>query len=171
MIGALPAMSDADDALRLTIGHEKSRDPNGGAEVLVDVVLAGGLEFLRPGPAGETDDERGRRVGRAAAAEGERQVHEIIAAFQAQFAATTDADIAAWNEALARFRSDGGGLEGPDSPLNRIAVNPALKGNSRQDLRLSLVGYALGLMIGSGAFADRAAVAAVTRRSLGPAAP
>jgi hypothetical protein len=171
MVGAPATMSDADVALRLTIGHEKSRDPNGGAEVLVNVLLAGGLEFLRSGPEGETDDERNQRVGRAAAVEGERQVREIIAAFQAQFAATTDADIAAWNEALARFRSDGSGLEGPDSPLNRIAVNPALKGNSRQDLRLSLVGYALGQMIGSGAFADRAAVAAFIRRSLGPAAP
>src|SRR5262249_53743522 len=139
MVGAPSRMADADVALRLTIGHEKSGDPNGSADVLVNVLLAGGFRLASvPDPFSAL----------SAAAEGERQVREIIAAFRAQFAATTDADIAAWNDALARFQTDGTGLEGPDSPLNRISVNPALKGNSRQDLRLSLVGYALGQMIG-----------------------
>lgn len=171
MVGAPVSMSDADVALRLTIGHEKSRDPNGGAEVLVNVLFEGLLESFSSGPEGETEGQRDERVGRAMTAEAESQVREIIAAFRAQFAATSDADVAAWNEALERFRRDGAGLEGPDSPLERIAVNPALKGNSRQDLRLSLVGWALGEKIRAGAFSGRAEVADFIRRSLGNQGP
>jgi hypothetical protein len=173
MVGAPPAMSDADVALRLTIGHEKAPDPNGGLEVLMNVAFSGIVERLSSGPEGETDEQRDERVGQAMVRETQRQVNAIIAAFRRQFQATTDADVAAWNEALAGLGTaetlNTGALEGPTSPLNRIAIDPAGKGNSRQDLRLSLVGWRLSQMLRQGEFANRAAVARWIRINLGPA--
>ena len=49
MVQAPPTMSDADVALRLTIGHEKAPDPN-GTMAAIDVLLTGELEDLLPGP-------------------------------------------------------------------------------------------------------------------------
>lgn len=173
MVNAPTSMSDAEVALRLTIGHEKRPDPNGAVEAFANIVFAGGIErFLVPGPEGETDEERERRVDKAIEDEIGHQVRSIIAAFQAQFQATTDADIDAWNEALTKLGTDEtlnkSALECKDSPLNRISINPAGKGNSIQDLRLSLVGWRLGQLIANGAFQDRASIARWIRINLGP---
>ncbi len=173
LVGAPATMSDADVALRLTIGHEKAPDPPGGLEVALSILFAGISEsWFTEGPEGETEEERDARIERAIAAETERRIREIIAAFTAQFRATTDADIAAWNETLGRVGMDPAAntaaIEGPDSPLNRITVDPSLRGNSRQDLRLSLMGWRLGQMIRAGDFATNAQVATWIRRNLGP---
>ena len=78
----------------------------------------------------------------------------------------------AWNDALAGLGTgDTLNMGAAEDPLKRISINPAGRGNSIQDLRLSLVGWKLGQLIGSGAFADGAAVAAWIRRNLGPPAP
>ena len=173
MVGAPAAMSDSDVALRLTLGHEKAPDPSGGLAIFVRIVATGAIEHLLPGPEGETEEQRDERVGRAIEAETRRQIAEVIAAFRAQFNATTDADIVAWNEAGGALgTSNTLDMSAAETPLSRIAINPADRGNSIQDLRLSLVGWRLGQLIGNGAFADRAAVAAWIRTNLGaPAAP
>lgn len=167
MVGAPAAMSDAEVALRLTIGHEKSPDPN-GTMAAVDVAVTWLIEELGPAPEGETDEQRDQRIGRAVTAEIQRQINEIIAAFRAQFQATTDADIAAWNEALNAL---GNGPEAKmadaEAPLNRISINPAGRGNSIQDLRLSLMGWKLSQLIASGDLASGAAVATWIRTNLG----
>jgi hypothetical protein len=175
MVGAPAAMKDDEVALRLTIGHEKSPDPNGKWEILGSLLDVWIAESLKPGPDGETDEQRKERIGKAVADETGRQIEAIIAAFRAQFNATTDADIAAWNEALAALgpntKLNTGAYEGKDSPLNKIAVNPAGRGNSRQDLRLSLIGWRLGQMIGKGEFASRSAVAYWIRVNLSATPP
>lgn len=172
LVGAPATMSDEEVALRLTIGHEKAPDPPGGMDVALSILFVGVAEdLLGDAPEGETEEERDRRVGDAMLNETERRIRQIIAAFTAQFRATTDADIAAWNETLGRIGTDPAAntaaIEGPDSPLNRIAVDPAMRGNSRQDLRLSLMGWRLGQMIRHGDFATNRAVAAWIRANLG----
>ncbi len=172
MVEAPREMSDADVALRLTIGHEKAPDPNGGLEVALQVGLVWAAESLKDGPEGETDDQRDERINKAVSDEIVQQVKDIIAAFRKQFKSCTDADVAAWNEALAAFRQDEGGLEKPGNALDRIDIDPTMKGNSRQDLRLSLVGWRLGEKIQAGDFASSKDVGAWIRKALGnPATP
>jgi hypothetical protein len=99
MVQAPAGMSDQDVALRLTIGHEKAPDPNGGMAA-VNILLAGVIEDFSDGPEGETEDQRDERVGRAVEAETRRQIQAIIQAFRTQFQACTDEDVKAWNDAI-----------------------------------------------------------------------
>jgi hypothetical protein len=171
MVRAPESMSDAEVALRLTIGHEKTADPSPIMSASI-VVLTGLIESALPGPAGETEEQETQRVGRAVEDEARRQIDEIIGAFRTQFEAATDADVAAWNEALAAMgtgpRLD---MAAAEAPLRRIAINPALRGNSIQDLRLSAVGWRLGQLIGAGAFGSGAQVATWIRANLGAPPP
>lgn len=169
MVQAPGGMTDDQVALRLTIGHEKGPDPSGVA-AFVNVAFTAVVETLRPGPEGETDEQRDQRIGRAIAAEIKRQVDEIIAAFRAQFQACTDADVEAWQQAVDAL-SVGAQLNmtAAEVPLGRIAVDPTMRGNSRQDLRLSLVGWRFGQLISTGWFPDRASAATWLRTNLGPA--
>jgi hypothetical protein len=165
-------MSDSEVALRLTIGHEKRADPLGAVGIFTNILLTGFIEDLMPGPEGETEDERDERIGRAVVAETRRQIAEVIAAFRAQFSAATDDDVAAWNEALAALGTGAAvNLSAAESPLRRIAIDPAQRGNSIQDLRLSLIGWRLGQMISAGQFADNSAVATWIRVNLGAPPP
>ena len=167
MVQAPASMSDADVALRLTIGHEKAPDPN-GTMAAINIVLTGLIEHWSPQPEGETEEQRQERVGRAILSETQRQINEIITAFRTQFQAATDADVQAWNEALTALgRGNVLNIGAAEAPLSRISINPAGRGNSIQDLRLSLVGWQLGQLISSGAFGDRAAVARWIRTNLG----
>ncbi len=169
MVQAPANMDDQEVALRLTIGHEKAPDPD-GTMAAISIALRGVGESLRPGPEGETEDERDERVGRAIADETRRQIEAIIQAFRTQFQATTDDDIRAWNEAITALGTGNElNLAAAEAPLSRIAINNANRGNSIQDMRLSLVGWRLGQLIGSGAFGeDRTAVASWIRANLGP---
>lgn len=171
MVEAPTTMSDAEVALRLTIGHEKAPDPS-GMMAAINVLLTGVFADLGPAPEGETEEQHDKRVGQAVSEEIRRQIRAIISAFRTQFLATTDADIAAWNEALGAL-GDGtvADTSTAETPLSRISINPAGRGNSIQDLRLSLVGWRLGQLITNGAFADGKSVAAWIRRSLGTASP
>lgn len=169
MVNAPENMEDQEVALRLTIGHEKAPDPD-GTMAAIAIALRGIGESLRPGPEGETEDERDERVGRAIAEETRRQIEAIIQAFRTQFQATTDDDIRAWNEAITALGTGSElNLAAAEAPLSRIAINNANRGNSIQDMRLSLVGWRLGQLISSGAFGeDRTAVASWIRTNLGP---
>ncbi|HET7461251.1 MAG TPA: DUF4157 domain-containing protein [Longimicrobium sp.] len=171
MVEAPESMSDADVAVRLTIGHEKAADP-WPLMAGVNVLLSGVVESVLPGPEGETEEEENERVGRVMVEETRRQIAEIIRAFRTQFRAATDADVAAWNEAQAAMGT-GPQLDmaAAEAPLRRIAIDPTLRGNSIQDLRLSAVGWRLGQLIGAGAFASGAAVAAWIRANLGSPSP
>jgi hypothetical protein len=166
LIEAPASMTDDEVALRLTIGHEKAPDPLGAGGMIghqLGVWL--GERYLTPAPEGETEEQRDERVSRAMAEQLGADLRGIFAAFRAQFRATTHADIAAWNEALDVLRNTGS-TETPGNPLERISVDPTLKGNSRQDLRLSVVGWQLGRMIRAEEFASRAQVAEWIRQHL-----
>jgi hypothetical protein len=114
--------------------------------------------------------ERARRLVAALLAEACRQAANSFITYRAQFGATTDDDLAAWQEALrisGKGRAfDWKALEGASSPLHAIAVANG-EGNSVQDLRLSLVGWRFGQLIGCGAFNRRQDAAAWIRRTLG----
>ena len=92
----------------------------------------------------------------------------MIAHFRAQFLATTDDDIAAWRQAIAALGStDVLDMAAAEAHLRRIAIDPSKRGNSIQDLRLSLVGWQLGELLQRNHFPDRAAVGAWIRHNLG----
>ncbi len=170
IVGAPAAMSDAEVAARLAIGHEKATDPPTGPQAAIVVLAASLLTYQRAKEAGAGEGERWRRVGTTALTETRRQAAEILGTFRAQFNATTDDDLAAWRKALQRsgpgtaFRQRA--VEGRRGSLRAIRVNDG-EGNSVQDLRLTLVGWRLGQLIGDGAFADRRAIAVWLRRTLG----
>jgi hypothetical protein len=163
-------MSDREVALRLTIGHEKVPDPPNALEASL-LILAQGFVAARWTVARDgTVKERTRRVGAALIAEACYQIVNSLVTYRAQFGATTEDDLAAWQEALhvgGKGRAfDWRALEGASSPLRAIAVANG-EGNSVQDLRLSLVGWRLGELIGCGAFDRRRDVAAWIRQTLG----
>ena len=170
VVGAPAAMSDREVALRLTIGHEKVPDPPNALEASL-LILAQGLVAARWIVARDgTVKERARRIVAALLAEACYQAVNSLITYRAQFHATTDDDLAAWQEALrisGKGRAfDWQALEGASSPLRAIAVANG-EGNSVQDLRLSLVGWRFGQLIGCGAFDRRQDVAAWIRRTLG----
>ena len=171
IVGAPHEMGDSEVALRLTIGHEKAPDPrNAGPAALR--VLTSSLAVGGVAAAANAD----RRViastsGIALIAASAWQARVILAGFRRQFSATSAMDLTAWDEALR--------LGGPDTPFDRRAVegaeSPLLAivvgdgvGNSIQDIRLSLVGWRLGGLIGDGAFADRRAIGPWLREALRP---
>jgi hypothetical protein len=171
LLGNTGALSDADLALRLTIGHEKAPDP-GGSVAALNILITGVIEDFGPAPEGETEEEHDRRVDAAIAAETLRQLNGIINAFRAQFTACTDADVQAWNDALAAAGTgDTLNMAAAEHALRRVSIGFAGRGNSIQDLRLSMVGWRLGQLISSGAFATGAQVAAWIRANLGAPAP
>jgi hypothetical protein len=170
VVGAPAAMSDREVALRLTIGHEKVPDPPNALEASL-LILAQGLVAVRWIVAKDgTVKERARRIVAALLAEACRQAVNSIITYRAQFHATTDDDLAAWQEALrvsGKGRAfDWQALEGASSPLGAITIANG-EGNSVQDLRLSLAGWRLGQLIACGAFDRRQDVAAWIRRTLG----
>ena len=175
LVGAPQAMADAEVALRLAIGHEKATDPPDGMAAAM-AALEAGLAAYKAALAQELVGATvWRRVLAAIGAEAVRQVALILGAFRAQFKATSARDMAAWREALRLISGPGialdrttvrRALEGPRSPLRSIRLGSG-EGNSLQDLRLTLIGWRLGQLIGSGAFTDRREVAAWLRRTLG----
>ncbi|HWE61753.1 MAG TPA: metallophosphoesterase, partial [Chloroflexota bacterium] len=169
IVGAPCAMSDMEVALRLAIGHEKSPDPRTALPALARVLAAG----AGAGCVAVAARAASRRplIGVTLLLAALRQAQGILGGFRAQFRATTDGDLTAWEQALrqcgsaAQFNHDV--VEAADSPLYAIAVSHR-EGNSIQDLRLTLVGWQLGRLIDAGAFAERVAVGAWIRRTLAP---
>ncbi|MCP4123236.1 MAG: DUF4157 domain-containing protein, partial [Bacteroidetes bacterium] len=169
MVNAPESMSDEEVALRLTIGHEKAPDPNGRMSALM-IVLRGVGEYVLGGSEDETEEEQNERIARAFTEETEQQISLIIGAFRMQFHATTDEDIEAWNNAIESLGTrDILNRSAIEDSLSRIAINPELRGNSREDLRLSLIGWRMGQMISNNEFTSRAEIATWIRNNLGPA--
>lgn len=173
LVGAPTAMSDADVAIRLAIGHEKAPDAPNGKEAATAVLRAAAAEGRRTGRLYRPLGTWLACVVTTAAAESWRQFVASVEAYRTQFSATTEDDLAAWRQALTQVSGriptkpvDRRILESAHSPLRRIKVAYG-EGNSDQDLRLTLVGWCLGQLISAGAFPDRNALARWLRQSLG----
>jgi hypothetical protein len=126
-LNAPPSYSDEEVAVRLCVGHEKSPDPSAGT------AAAGGIV------GGITGGLAGAAAGAAMA---------IVDTFRQQFAAATTADIAVFRSAVAKL--------GTGSPLNKVSASaemhgitviPTGRGNSYQDLLLTIYGWRLGQTI------------------------
>jgi|GEM_PF-150382 len=169
IVGAPREMGDSEVALRLTIGHEKAPDPrNAGPaalRVLATGVAVGGVAMVAAADRRAIASTSGIALIAAAA----WQARVILGGFRRQFSATSDADLAAWRQALQMagpgIPLDRQAVEGPESPPLAIAVGDGV-GNSAQDLRLSLVGWRLGGLMSEGAFADRRAIGTWLREAL-----
>lgn len=169
MVGAPAGMSDGDVALRLTIGHEKAPDQDSSLAIAMRVIITGGLEWLTPGPEDETDEQRDERAVRAGLDQAGVEIRAVIAGFRRQFQAATDDDVRSWNEATASVgEGDRLNMTAAEPHLRQIPINPATRGNSIQDLRLSLVGWRLGELVRAGRFGTRAEVAHWIIANLGP---
>lgn len=174
MVGAPDGMTDQEVALRLTLGHELHPDPPGAIGLGLPILVEGLLESATPGPEGETEEERDERVGEAMVDETRAQIQRVIDTFRTQFEAATDDDVRAFQEALDALGTGGTlDMDAAEAPLQRImvGVDQTGKGNSIQDLRLSLVGWRLGQLIGDGSLATGAQVAGWLRTNLGETAP
>jgi hypothetical protein len=146
-LGADASMSDSEVAMRLTVGHEKSPDPGAGT--------AAGGGFL----GGILGGAVGAGIGAAAA---------VLGAFRDQFAAATDSDIQVFTAAEKALGSSTPlDLAAANSKLRGgITVDPTGRGNSYQDLLLSLYGWRLGQWIKAGKFKTGAEIAAWVRANL-----
>jgi hypothetical protein len=120
-LGAPSAMSDEEVAIRLCVGHEKSADPSKGLAVAAFVVDP----FLAP--------------------------MYILTAFAEQFAAATAMDVAVFRRAVANLGA-GRPLDkaSAKSTIRSIAVTATSRGNSYEDLLLSVYGWRLGQDIKAG---------------------
>lgn len=171
IVGAPAAMGDEEVALRLSIGHEKAPDPREAVPAIIRVLLATAVVDAVATFSGINATWRRRLMVGSLLVATSRQVRIILDGFRAQFTAATTEDMGAWDSALRRSGTlevfDRQAVEGPDSPLNAIAV-AAGEGNSIQDLRLTLVGWRLGQLISSGAFDSRRSVSDWLRATLGP---
>ncbi|MGO4888906.1 hypothetical protein ACJ2A9_14215 [Anaerobacillus sp. MEB173] len=147
-IGIPASLSDRDVALRLTIGHELSPDPN--------VLLAGTIGTGIPGT--------GPLLGGGIAL-----YYEIWTSYRNQFFSVKPEDVLAFNIALKAL--------GTNLILNMNAAEVALipiftkirvqkRGNSYQDLRLSLVGWYLGEAILQGRYTSGKQVSEWVRKNL-----
>lgn len=161
-LGAPASMTDEEVAIRLCVGHEKAPDPGlgtaaGGAAVGGGVGAAGGAR-LGGWVGAAIGGAAGALIGAPAA---------VLDAFRTQFAAATASDVQV-------FRSAVRGL-GTGSPLDLaagsaiargIAVTPTNRGNSHEDLILTIFGWRLGQDIKAAFFRTRSEVAAWIRTNI-----
>lgn len=162
------AMSAEEVALRLTIGHEKGPDPSVGTVVAGATgglggigMFTGGIGILATsviGPVDALEISTGPVAGAARA---------VLNAFRVQFAACTQADIQVFRSA-ERALGTGRPLNtaAAQAMLRGIRVVPTMRGNSYEDLLLSLYGWRLGQDIRRNQFRTGAEVAAWIRSNL-----
>jgi hypothetical protein len=162
-LGADSAMTDEEVAIRLCIGHEKAPDPG------LDTALGGAAAGAAVGAAGVgllTRSWQGA-VGGAVGGAAVGAPLAVLDAFRTQFAAATAADVAIFRSAETNL---GGGspldIGSADATLRGIAVTPTNRGNSRQDLLLSLFGWRLGQMFRGRRIRTRAEIAAWVRTNI-----
>jgi hypothetical protein len=165
-LGADPTLSDERVGKRLTVGHELSPDP-GVLRGALAGALAGAVvplvSSLR-GPSAALAVPVGSALGGLAGA-----LAQQFLGFRRQYQQATDADEHAFDQALAALGQgpvlDQGAAEAALRPLlDKIDVNS--RGNSYQDLRLSLLGWWLGDAIRRGTITRRDQVAAWVRAHL-----
>jgi hypothetical protein len=106
IVRAPETMSDAEVALRLSIGHEKVQDPPNTLEAALLALAEGFVEARRVVGMDLTTRERMRRIALAVVAEAARQTWGSMTRFREQFQATTDRDMAAWRAALRPAAAD-----------------------------------------------------------------
>ncbi len=166
LVGASETLSDCDVALRLTIGHELAPDPGIGHAFAI--AFAGLAQYHKTGLA-----ETIVRVF----VETLVQIRAVIEGFRRQYQAATDEDVLAWNEALQALGTAQeldletalGTLERIEkTPSGQLRLDPAQRGNSMEDLLLSLVGWRLSELLRSDAFGSRHEVAKWLGINLGP---
>jgi hypothetical protein len=139
-LGAPSALTDIEVAMRVCIGHEKAPDPHPTSAWTV----VGAIGLGPAGVAGMT-----------------------LWSFRNQYAAATDLDVEIFKNAGAvlgaatplRLRAAAATLRG-------IAVDSSLRGNSYQDLLLTLCGWRLGQMIRNGRFQAAAGIAGWIRANI-----
>ncbi len=146
------SMSKEEVALRLIIGHELAPDPS-ITDAMIGGAFGGGISPPGSGPAGAA----------AGAA------HAMLNGFKRQFKQATDQDVLAFRQANVALGTaltmDMSAAETALKPI-KDKINPKLRGNSVQDLRLSLAGWNLGQLISAGKFATRGDVAKWVRLNL-----
>lgn len=162
-LGPDPALSDEQVGKRLTVGHELAQDPGviGGALI---GALAGALVPSALGVDGRAAALLGAAFGGLAGA-----LAQQLLGFHHQFHRAADEDVDAFDSALAAL--------GPGPSLDLDAAEAALRplfekidvhsrGNSYQDLRLSLLGWWLGTAVRRGSVTGGDEIAAWVRAHL-----
>lgn len=162
-LGADPSHSDEQVGKRLTVGHEFATDPGmiGGALV---GGLAGAWVPSALGVRGRAAALVGAAVGGVAGA-----LAQQFLGFRRQYHRATDEDMDAFDSALDAM--------GPGPSLDLDAAEAALqplfekidvhsRGNSYQDLRLSLLGWWLGVAVRRGVITHGEEIAAWVRAHL-----
>ena len=156
------AMSNEEVALRLTIGHEKAPDPSLAtvAEGAAGGVLGGlgRLGTLITNPVDALEISTGIVAGGALA---------VLGAFRAQFAACTAADVQIFRRAEVALGTGRPLDMAAAKPMLRgIRVTPTQRGNSYEDLLLSLYGWRLGQDIKTSRFSATAGITAWVHANL-----
>lgn len=150
-IGIPDSYSDFDAALRLIIGHELAPDPDVLTAAIIGTVEGIGLIPATPGPIGAN------------------VIYEIWSSFRNQFFSVKQEDVDAFNAALNALGNDLIlNLAAAEISLGTIfsKINVNQRGNSYQDLRLSLVGWYLGNAILQSKYVNGAQVADWIRKNL-----
>ena len=161
-LGAGRELSDESVAVRLTVGHELAADPGllaGASAVGAVGGLSLGLLGL-PGVAAFALPGAGLAAGAFAGA-----LFQQFLGFRRQFHEATVEDERAFLSAAGCVRDDPVAAEAALATVAR-KVDVRARGNSTQDLRLSLAGWSLGAGVRDGSWADGPAVAAWLRGRL-----
>lgn len=156
------AMSAEEVALRLTIGHEKAPDPSTGTllegAAQGGALVSGTFATLVSNPVGALEIASGVVAG---------AIRAVLIAFRTQFAACTAADVHVFRSAERALGSSLPlDMSAAGTLLRSIRVVPTMRGNSYQDLLLSLYGWRLGQDIRGRRFRTGAEIAAWIRGNL-----
>jgi Domain of unknown function (DUF4157) len=150
------SMSKEEVALRLIIGHELAPDPS-IKDAMIGAAIGGVIGGII-GPPGSGPTSAALDAARA-----------MLDGFKRQFKQATDQDVLAFRQANVALGTaltmDMSAAETALKPI-KDKINPKLRGNSVQDLRLSLAGWNLGQLISAGKFATGGDVAKWVRLNL-----
>jgi len=156
-LGAPAAMSDEEVAIRLCVGHEKAADP-GKATAAIGGAIGGGATLIVSPVKNPLLVGAGAAAGAGVA---------ILVAFRDQFAAATAADVQIFRNAERSLGSASPlDLGAASATVRGIKVDPSLRGNSYEDLLLSVFGWRLGQMIKDGTARSKADIAAWIRTNI-----
>jgi len=166
LLGAPGSLSDEQVAKRLIVGHELWPDPGLLRGGLVGALLGGTIAPLT-GARGQAA-ALGVAVGAVVGAVAGMAMQQVLG-FRAQLSRATPDDEATFDRAVAALGAgttpDLAAAEVELAPLFRkIDVNS--RGNSDQDLRLSLLGWSLGVAIREGVMVSGSDVASWIRTNL-----
>lgn len=165
-LGADRSLSDERVARRLIIGHELGPDPGLLRGGLAGALIGGAIAPLlgARGRAAPFGIALGAVVGVVAGAAAQQ-----LLGFRAQLSRATSGDEATFDRAVAAL----GVGSTPDLAAAEVVLGPLFRkidadsrGNSDQDLRLSLLGWSLGLAIRGGTLDSGSEVAGWVRTNL-----